>query len=145
MADGGCIDSEQLQKSTSAFLTFAEDTYNALVKYEEEIYKPSSLRVLCRLDITVLKSQETGEYSWFVNETATSHLCGLFLEHLPRSKARAVASSYGNAIIHFASGHPNLDHNGTGREEDKDMELEEEDSEDGSDKGKKRRSLSMEY
>lgn len=102
MADGGWIDSHQLRESTAAFLAFAKATYRALVKYEERISKPSSLRVLCRLDISVMKSQETGKYHWFVSEASTSHLCGMWFHSLTSSRARAFASTFGKALTRWA-------------------------------------------
>jgi hypothetical protein len=46
------------------FHDFAQHTYDALI----EGNNTSSLRLLCRLDISVMFNRDTGELNYFVNE-----------------------------------------------------------------------------
>jgi len=45
---------------------------------ERQTRRMSSLRVFCRLDVSVFRERSTGNHSFFVNEVTRTHGAGLF-------------------------------------------------------------------
>ena len=60
------------------FVKYASHTLQGLIEVEEQRTKrPSSLRVWCRMDISVMKGPD-GKYQYFVSEVERSQTVGLY-------------------------------------------------------------------
>lgn len=69
-----------LKKGVNDFVTFATNTFNALVEKEHQQKGVSDLDFMCRIDISLIKLQD-GEYNFVVNEVERSSTINLFYDN----------------------------------------------------------------
>jgi hypothetical protein len=67
---------KQIENGKLEFENFAKSTYKALIKAEP--FNPSSLKQICRIDISVIMNPATDRFEYFVNEVERGHLICLF-------------------------------------------------------------------
>jgi hypothetical protein len=82
----------QREASRKQLYDFARQTYQGLIDRERVNFKSpsqSSIELICRLDVGIMRNESTGKWEYFVNEVERGFLVCLFgsLEHSPMREA----------------------------------------------------------
>jgi uncharacterized protein YigA (DUF484 family) len=90
---GQYLSREDGEKGWEELHDFARQTLNGLIQLEERVLPPheySELRILARLDISVLRIREEGRYEYYVSELTHGHSATLFLDYAQQAQSMAI-------------------------------------------------------